>query len=113
MESQLDRTIKEIAKKLRRIRELKGLTREDFCEPLGENSEYWGQIERGEQPISLVKLLHVCAVYNIPIEEVVHLEYATTNNDILLQKIAELLTQCNNKQLEIVQKFIEEIVLAL
>ena len=42
------------------VRELKGLTREKFCESLVENSEYWGLIERGEQAISLVKLLQVC-----------------------------------------------------
>ena len=45
------------------VRELKGLTREKFCESLVENSEYWGLIERGEQAISLVKLLQVCETY--------------------------------------------------
>ena len=53
----IDFEIKNIGFKLRKIRELKGLTRESFCDPLGENSEYWGLIERGEQSISLVKLL--------------------------------------------------------
>lgn len=53
MEYRVDERAKRIARKLRKIRELKGLTREKFCEPLGENSDYWGLIERGEQPISL------------------------------------------------------------
>ena len=48
----MDERAKRIARKLRKIRELKGLTREKFCEPLGENSDYWGLIERGEQPIN-------------------------------------------------------------
>ena len=38
----MDERAKRIARKLRKIRELKGLTREKFCEPLGENSDYWG-----------------------------------------------------------------------
>ena len=60
LENKVDDKLKRIAFKLRKIRELKGLTREKFCEPLGENSDYWGLIERGEQPISLTKLLQVC-----------------------------------------------------
>ena len=55
MEYRVDERAKRIARKLRKIRELKGLTREKFCEPLGENSDYWGLIERGEQPISLLR----------------------------------------------------------
>lgn len=108
--------IKDIAVKLRRIRELKGLTREKFCEPLGENSEYWGLIERGEQPISLVKLLQVCEVYEIPLESVVTLDYtgdARAEDRYLRQHIMSLLNQCQGRQLEVVHKFIEEIALSL
>lgn len=48
-----DSRITQIAAKLRKIRERKNLTREQFCEPLKENSEYWGLIERGAHPFSL------------------------------------------------------------
>ncbi len=67
----VDDSVKKIAFKLRKIRELKGLTLENFCESLGENSECWGLTERVEQAISLVKLLQVCETYDIPIETVV------------------------------------------
>lgn len=115
-ERNINGKIKDIAVKLRRIRELKGLTREKFCEPLGENSEYWGLIERGEQPISLVKLLQVCEVYGIPLESVVTLDYtgdAQAEDRHLRQVIVALLNQCHGRQLEVVQKFIEDIALSL
>ena len=48
MNSKTDEKVAKIAAKLRKIRELKNLTREQFCERLGENVEYWGKIERGE-----------------------------------------------------------------
>ena len=54
MNKNIDPRVRDAAARLRKIREMKGLTREKFCEPLGENSEYWGLIERGEQAISLV-----------------------------------------------------------
>ena len=109
----MEEQIKNIAIKLRKIRELKGLTREKFCEPLGENSEYWGLIERGEQPISLVKLLQVCETYNIPVESVIDLEYQREDDSLIKAEIVELLDQCKGKQLEIIKKFINEIVMTL
>ena len=108
-----DDKIKSIAYKLRKIRELKGLTRDSFCESLGENSEYWGLIERGEQAISLSILLQVCETYHIPIEEVVSLNYETIEDIKLRQDIDVLLTSCNGKQLEIIKKFISDIAMTL
>lgn len=104
MEYRVDERAKRIARKLRKIRELKGLTREKFCEPLGENSDYWGLIERGEQPISLPKLLQVCEVYQIPIESVVVLDYQIQDNGRVREDIDGLLGQCNEYQLEVIRK---------
>lgn len=109
----VDDRVKKIALKLRKIRELKGLTREKFCEPLGENSEYWGLIERGEQAISLIKLLQVCETYDIPIETVVDLDYQTLEDIELRKTINALLDNCKGNQLEVIRKFIEDIAMTL
>lgn len=109
----IDDRVKNIALKLRKIRELKGLTREKFCEPLGENSEYWGLIERGEQAISLVKLLQVCETYDIPIETVVDLDYQTMDDKALRAEINDLLENCKGKQLEMIKKFVKDIAMTL
>lgn len=109
----IDEQIKNIAVKLRKIRELKSLTREQFCEPLGENVEYWGLIERGEQPISLVKLMQVCETYNIPIDSLIDLDYQNVDETLLKEDIHELLELCKGRQLEIIKRFISEIVMTL
>ena len=113
VDNRTDETVRQIALRLRRIRELKGLTREKFCEPLGENYEYWGLIERGEQPISLPKLLQVCQVYHIPIETLVEPDAEPQDTAPLRQDISALLGQCTPRQLEVVRKFISDIALAL
>ncbi|MDY4168227.1 MAG: helix-turn-helix transcriptional regulator [Fournierella sp.] len=113
MNKNIDPRVRDAAARLRKIREMKGLTREKFCELLGENSEYWGLIERGEQAISLVKLLQVCEVYGIPIESVIQLNYAEENDEQLRMRIGELLQQCHGRQLEVVKKFIQDIALSL
>lgn len=108
-----DLQITQISDKLRKIRELKGLTREKFCEPLHENCEYWGMIERGVYPISLGKLLQVCEVYHIPIDDVVKLEYQKQDCEGLRKEIVALLESCDCHQLEVIRKFIKEIAAAL
>ena len=109
----IEEDIKRIAFKLRAVRQLKGLSQEKFCEIMGENSEYWGFIERGIQPISLTKLIKVCKTYNIPIESVVDLNYKKQDDTALRSDISGLLNQCSGKQLEVVKKFVEEIAMAL
>lgn len=109
----IDDRVKRVAAKLRKIRELKGMTRESFYEPLGENSAYWGLIERGEQAISLPKLLLVCETYDIPIEDVITLDYSSFSNTELQKEIDILLESCNHKQLELIKKFIEDIAMTI
>ncbi len=108
-----DDRIKNIALKLRNIRELKDLTRSEFYESLGENSEYWGRIERGEQPISLQKILLICDIYNIPIETLVDIHFQELDDKELKQETYDLIEKCNYSQLEIIKKFIEEFVLKM
>lgn len=109
----MEEQVRSIAAKLRKIREMKGLTREKFCEPLHENCEYWGAIERGEQAISLTKLLLVCEVYSIPVEEVVCLNYQSLEDQQIRDDIAGLLQQCDGRQLEVIRQFILSIAMAL
>lgn len=113
MGNNVDAKAKAVAYKLRKIRELMNLTREEFCEPLKENVEYWGMIERGEQQISLLKLLQVCEVYQIPIEKVVQFDFQKQDTADLIKKINSELQHCNRHQLQVIQKFITEIVAAL
>ena len=113
MNSKTDEKVAKIAAKLRKIRELKNLTREQFCERLGENVEYWGKIERGEQTISLGKLLQVCEVYHIRIEEIITLDFQEQDTQQLRDSIVALLDECDYHQLEITHKFITDIAKAL
>lgn len=111
----IDTTMKEIALRLRKTRELKGLTRDQFyASELGENPEYWGLIERGEQNLSLPKLILICDYYHIPINDLVDLSDTDLVNSSKLQsEISDLMKNCDVRQLEVVKKFIEDIVVLL
>ena len=107
----MDDTIKNIAFKLRKYREMKGLSREAFCAGLELNPEYWG----GQQAISLPKLLQVCEYYKIPIESLIEISspVTETQKETLRKEIISLLERCTEKQLLTVKTFIEDIALLI
>lgn len=111
----MDDTIRNIAFKLRKYREAKGLSREAFCAGLELNPEYWGAVERGQQAISLPKLLQVCEYYKIPIESLIEINtpITETQKEFLRKEINSLLERCTEKQLLTVKKFIEDIALLI
>lgn len=111
----MDATIRNIAFKLRRYREMKGLSREAFCAGLGLNPAYWGAVERGQQAISLPKLLQVCEYYKIPIESLIEIDSPADEiqKESLRKEINSLLERCTGKQLLTVKTFIEAIALLI
>lgn len=108
-----DDIMRKAALKLRKIRELKKLSRNKFCDPMLENSEYWGQIERGDRPLSMPKFIQACVAYNIEPNELLDINYQEIDDTELRLHIQQLLSECNVKQLEIINKFIEDIALTL
>ena len=111
----MDETIRNIAFKLRKYRESKGLSREAFCAGPDINPEYWGAVERGKQAISLPKLLQVCEYYHISIESLIDIDISlsTSEKESLRIEIINSLSHCSDRQLLIVQKFIEDIAMLL
>ncbi len=57
-----------VYKKLKKIRELKGLTREYVSAELGMSSSGYSKIERGEVDINLSKLEKIAAVLGVSLE---------------------------------------------
>lgn len=102
--------IKAIGQRLRGFRELNGLTREQFCEKLEIDSYHWGTIERGERNISLQRLLQVCDVFGVDVQQFLPPPTAEQDTTAEVAQVAALLHGLNKKQLLVVQKFIAEIV---
>ena len=54
---------------LKQVREEAGLSQEEFAYKLGINRTYYGNLERGENSISIDKLQKISRVLNIPLSE--------------------------------------------
>lgn len=57
-----------VYKNIKRIRELKDLTREYVAAELNMSTSGYGKIERGEVDLTLTKLIHIANVLEVSIE---------------------------------------------
>jgi len=60
---------RELGKYLREARKDAGLSQEAFADKIGINRTYYGNLERGENSISIDKLQKISRVLNIPLSE--------------------------------------------
>lgn len=59
---------------IRRIRELKNLTREFVAAELNMSPSGYGKIERGEVDITISRLYQISDVLDVPLSSVLHLD---------------------------------------
>ena len=59
----------ELGKYLRETRKEAGLSQEAFADKIGINRTYYGNLERGENSISIDKLQKISRALNIPLSE--------------------------------------------
>ena len=61
----------EIGTKIRKLRELKGLSQENLAEELNLSVNGYGKIERNEVSVSYDRLLSISKVLEVPVETIV------------------------------------------
>ena len=61
----------EIGTKIRKIRELKGLSQENVAEELGMSATGYGKIERNEVSVNIDRLMEISKVFGVEIEQII------------------------------------------
>lgn len=64
-----DKHLVQFGQRVREIRKDRGLSQEAFAALAGVDRSYMGQIERGEQNVSLTKIYQIAKVLNVEIIE--------------------------------------------
>jgi transcriptional regulator with XRE-family HTH domain len=64
-----DQRLVDFGKRVREIRKDKGLSQEAFADLAGVDRSYMGQIERGEQNLSLIKIYKIAEVLDVEIHK--------------------------------------------
>ena len=99
-----------ISANVRKYRLLNHMTQEEVSELLFMDTQYYAQLERGERNFSIEKLVKLCSIFNIGIENLIPIDHEPVNNTELKEKIEGRMKGLNEKQLDLLYRFVTEVL---
>lgn len=100
-----------IAKNIKKYRLLNNMTQEELAGRLFLDTQYYAQLERGERNFTIEKIISVCSIFHIGIEDIIELPSPDRTDTTGLQNdIISQLKDLSRPQLLLLQKFMSEIV---
>ena len=100
-----------ISNNIKKYRLLNNMTQEMQAEQLGLDTQYYAQLERGERNFTLKRLIRLCSIFQIGIEDIIEIEPSDKQDTSeLREEVSEQLKSLSNTQLRLVERFISEIV---
>lgn len=107
-------TIRQIHENIKKYRKLNNLTQEKLAAALEMDPQYYAQLERGERNFSLEKILNICSVLHVNVEDIVSvtpIEVSGTESPAQkLERLLPLMDTLSEKQILVLEKFIREIL---
>lgn len=105
------RTENSISQNIKKYRLLNNLTQEELAGRLDLDTQYYAQLERGERNFTIEKIIRLCSIFHIGIENIIEIG-PTKEQDTkqLLENLLPVLNTLTYSQLSVVEKFISEIV---
>lgn len=101
----------QISKNIKKYRLLNKMTQEELASELELDTQYYAQLERGERSFTIEKLIRICQIFQIGIEEIIEInEHSPESDDYLVKNINRQLITLSHSQLLLITKFIEEII---
>lgn len=98
-----------IGKRIRKIREDKGLTQEDLAEKLDVSNAYISKIERGRTTLSLERLSGLCRVLEESPEYILQ-GTDQSSDDYLRHEIIAMLEGCSAEKIRLIAQIIKPII---
>lgn len=100
-----------IAQNIKKYRLLNKMTQEELATELNLDTQYYAQLERGERNFTIEKILNVCNLFHIGIEDIIYIPKENNKEtQELLQKITIKLSTLSYNQLLSLDRFIEDIL---
>lgn len=109
--SMLEQDIRTISGNVKKYRLLNHMTQEELAEKLDMDTQYYAQIERGERKFTLEKIIKVCRVLNVNIQDIVDISQAQRDVGYETKEhIIAFLENATENQIFLIDKFINEII---
>lgn len=104
--------LKAIGQRLKKYRLQAGMTQKQLSEILDIDEQYYGQAERGVKKLSLEKLMLFCTHFQIPLDDIIHLEAKDEDDPIKhaqISHISQLLIDCSREELAMIESMVKNI----
>lgn len=103
--------INQISKNIKKYRRLHQMTQETLANQLHLDTQYYAQLERGERNFTLEKIISVCKIFDIGIEDIIKIEPLHSEpTDAQMQNLIAMMEPLSSSQLLLIEKFIREII---
>lgn len=100
-----------ISQNIKKIRLLNKLTQEELASKLELDTQYYAQLERGERNFTIDKIIQVCTVLKVNIQDIIVIDFDTEEQTCeMAEKISSKLPSLSVLQLQLVEKFLTEII---
>lgn len=100
-----------VAKNIKKYRLLNNMTQEELAQHLNLDAQYYAQLERGERNFTLQRVISVCRLFRIGIEDIIEVPADSADEtQELLQSLHKKMSALSYVQLLSLDKFIEDIV---
>ncbi|MCM1251698.1 MAG: helix-turn-helix domain-containing protein [Clostridium sp.] len=100
-----------ISQNIKKYRLMNNMTQEDLAGMLNLDTQYYAQLERGERNFTIEKIIRLCSIFQIGIEDIIEIEPAENKNtDVLMKRLISELETLSYTQLAVTEKIITEII---
>lgn len=100
-----------IAQNIKKYRLINHMTQEELAGKLNLDTQYYAQLERGERNFTIEKIIHLCSIFHIGIENIIEIEQEDAENtEALMKRLIPELEKLSYAQLSVIEKFVTEIV---
>ncbi|HWZ21033.1 MAG TPA: helix-turn-helix transcriptional regulator [Cytophagaceae bacterium] len=98
-----------IGAKIKKIREIKGLTQEDMADKLGMSPQGYGKLERDEADIPFSRLEQIANAFNLKVEDVTAFDERFVFNNYASNQANQgyIVNHINEKERELYEKNIK------
>ena len=93
----------EIGKRIREYRKLKNLSQEQLAEKINISTTHMSHIETGSTKLSLQVLVDIAKVLNVNTDDLIFEQ----KSQILVNRINNILSECNEEQIEVITNIVE------
>lgn len=104
-------TSNSISQNIRKYRLINNMTQEELAGKLNLDTQYYAQLERGERNFTIEKIIHLCSIFHIGVEDIIDIEILDRRNtDVIMKRLTPQLQSLSYTQLSIVEKIVNEII---